>query len=106
MLVNKIKLKNYRNFENLEINLSEGINIFYGQNAQGKTNFLESIYLCSKGRSHRTHIDKELILFDKEETMVQAIVQNNILKEKIDINLKKNKTKGIAVNGLTLKKNR
>ena len=58
MLITSIKLKNFRNYKNLNLNLSKGINIFYGNNAQGKTNIIESIYLCSIGRSFRTKREK------------------------------------------------
>ena len=59
MWINKIKIKNFRNYNNLEINLSKTINIFYGDNAQGKTNIIESIYLSSIGKSFRTNKEKE-----------------------------------------------
>ena len=59
MYIEKIKLQNFRNYSFEEINLCEGINIFYGDNAQGKTNILESIFLSSLGKSFRTNKDKE-----------------------------------------------
>ena len=52
MFVEKLFLKSYRNLKDLELNLSNGVNIFYGNNAQGKTNLLEAIYIASTGRSH------------------------------------------------------
>ena len=66
MWINKIKIKNFRNYNNLEIDLNNKINIFYGENAQGKTNIIEAIFLCSIGKSFRTNKDKELIKFDEE----------------------------------------
>ncbi len=47
MYIDKIKLKNFRNYDNLAVDLNQGINIFYGDNAQGKTNLIEAIYLCA-----------------------------------------------------------
>jgi DNA replication and repair protein RecF len=104
MFIKKIMLKDYRNFESLTIELYEGVNIFYGDNAQGKTNFLESIYLGSKGRSQRTHIDKELIFFGKNDAQIQIFVQNENITDKVDIHIKKDKKKGIALNNVPIKK--
>ena len=55
MYLKKIELINFRNYEKQEINLGKNINIFYGDNAQGKTNIIESIFLCSFGKSYRTN---------------------------------------------------
>ena len=65
MYINKVYLENFRNYNNQEIVLCPNINIFYGNNAQGKTNIIESIYLCSMGKSFRSKKDKDLIMFDK-----------------------------------------
>ena len=61
MFIKNIKLYNFRNYNNLEINLNEKINIFHGNNGQGKTNFLESIYFMSITKSHRSFVDKFII---------------------------------------------
>ena len=61
MHIKTIKLDNFRNYTNQEINLSEGINLFVGDNAQGKTNILEGVFLCAIGKSFRAHKEKELI---------------------------------------------
>jgi|LSQX01.1.fsa_nt_gb DNA replication and repair protein RecF len=61
MFINNITLKDFRNYEYQEIYPKKGINIIYGRNAQGKTNILESIFLCSAARSHRTNKDSDLI---------------------------------------------
>lgn len=104
MYVKKICLKNYRNIEKLELNLTDGVNIFYGQNAQGKTNLLESIYMCATGRSHRTHKDKELINFDSDEAHIRIEVCKQNIQDKIDIHLKKESKKGIAINNIPINK--
>ena len=74
MHIKRIRLINFRNYLNLDIELNKKINIFIGKNAQGKTNFLESIYLCAMGKSFRTSSDKELINFDKDESYVSSYV--------------------------------
>ena len=61
MIVKQIELHNFRNYENLNLPLSERVNIFYGDNAQGKTNILESIYVCSTKKSHKGSKDREMI---------------------------------------------
>ena len=102
MYINKIKLNNFRNYEEEEINLKSGINVFYGDNAQGKTNILESIYIASMGKSFRTKKDKELIKLEKQKSFIEVeyekIDRNG--KIKIEIGEKKN----IFVNGVKLKK--
>ena len=65
MHINKIKLENFRNYEEQEIDLVNGINLFLGDNAQGKTNIIEAIYICAFGKSYRTIKDNELIMFNK-----------------------------------------
>ena len=53
MYIEEIKLKNFRNYNNQEIKLKNGINLFYGNNAQGKTNIIESVFLCSISNEKR-----------------------------------------------------
>ena len=71
MYIKKINLINFRNYDEQEINLNKGINLFFGDNAQGKTNIIESIFLCSMGKSFRTNKDKELIKFEKIKSEVE-----------------------------------
>ena len=66
MYIEKINLKNFRNYEEQEIILNPKINIFYGDNAQGKTNILEAIFLSGFGKSFRTSKEKEMINIEKE----------------------------------------
>ena len=70
MYIEKIKLENFRNYEKQEINFNKGINIIYGNNAQGKTNIIESIFICSMGKSFRAKKDKELIKFNEEKAQI------------------------------------
>ena len=71
MYIESIELKNYRNYEELHIDLNQGTNILYGDNAQGKTNVLESIYVCCTTKSHRSSKDKELIQFGELESHIK-----------------------------------
>ena len=75
MYIKKIELINFRNYEKQTIELGENINIFFGNNAQGKTNIVESIFLCSFGKSYRTNKDKELIKLDKNKLQVKIDYQ-------------------------------
>ena len=104
MRIKSLELLNYRNYETLQMNFSEGTNILYGNNAQGKTNILESIYVCATTKSHRGSRDKEMIRFEKDDAHIRMFVDKNGIEHKIDIHLKKNKTKGVAIDGLPIKK--
>lgn len=104
MYIEKLSLKNYRNIEQLNIELSENVNIFYGDNAQGKTNILESMFMCATGRSQRTHIDRELIQFGKDSAHIQMIVNKTDYSDRIDIHIKQKEKKGIAVNNIVVRK--
>ena len=75
MYIKKINLKNFRNYEEQEIILTKGINIFYGDNAQGKTNIIESVFLCALGKSFRSKKDKELIKFNENSATVKVDYQ-------------------------------
>ncbi len=104
MIIESIQLKNYRNYESLELNFDRGTNILFGDNAQGKTNILESVYLCATSKSHRGSKDKDLIRFGEEESHVRLLVNKHEMPYRIDMHLKKNKPKGVAVNGLPIRK--
>ncbi len=104
MYVESIELNNYRNIESARVDFSPGVNIFYGDNAQGKTNLLESIYLCGTSRSHRGSKDRELIRFGEEEAHIRLNFRKNDLTHRLDVHLKKRKSKGIAVDSVPLKR--
>ena len=72
MYIKKVILENFRNYENQEIELNENINIIYGNNAQGKTNIIESVFLCAFGKSFRAKKDSELIKFDENNCKVEV----------------------------------
>lgn len=104
MYIKKIILNNFRNYKKQEIELNKNINIFYGDNAQGKTNIIEAIYLSSIGKSFRTKRDIELVNIENTEN--NAIIE--IEYEKIDrngkIKLEINDKKNIYLNGIKIKK--
>lgn len=103
MYINKIKLKNFRNYEEEEeITLGPNINIFYGDNAQGKTNIIEAIFLCSIGKSFRTNKESELIKFNKDIASVYIEYEKSDRDGKIKIDL--NNKKSIYTNGIKIKK--
>ena len=102
MWIKKLKLNNFRNYQNQEIEFDKNINIIYGENAQGKTNIIESIFLSSVGKSFRTNKEKELIKFNENFCNVEIDYEKsdrdgNI---KIDISTKKN----IYINKIKIKK--
>ena len=102
MWISKIKLNNFRNYENQEIDLNEGINLFYGENAQGKTNIIEAIYLCSVGKSFRARKDQELIKFHEKNSSVEVNFNKSDREGKIKIQIENRKN--IFLNGIKLKK--
>lgn len=104
MIITELELKNYRNYDELHLNFDANRNLFYGDNAQGKTNILESIYVCSTTKSHRGNKDKELIKFGEPESHIRLSYLKNEIPYVIDMHLKSNHAKGIAINGVPIKK--
>ena len=104
MIIKSLELSNFRNYESLHLDFSEGTNIFYGDNAQGKTNILESLYMISTTRSHRGVKDRDLIRFGQEEAHIRTVLIKNDLDYQVDMHLRKSKTKGIAINGQRIRR--
>jgi DNA replication and repair protein RecF len=104
MYVKNISLVSYRNYSNLNIELSKSVNVFIGDNAQGKTNILESIYYCAFAKSHRTSKDKELITWDKDKAYISVLIGKNRIDKKIDINILRDGKKAIKVNNIKINK--
>ena len=102
MWIKNIKIKNFRNYNQEEINLEKNINIFYGKNAQGKTNIIEAIFLCSLGKSFRAKKDNEMIKLNEKNAIVEIEYEKSDRdgKIKIEIGNKKN----IYLNGIKIKK--
>ena len=104
MFIESIELSDYRNYSHLHIDFHKGTNVLYGDNAQGKTNILEAVYVCSTTKSHRGSKDKEIIRFGADESHIKMMVRRDGIPYRIDMHLKKNKAKGVAVNGVPIKK--
>lgn len=104
MIVKSIELKNFRNYENLSLSFDEGTNILFGNNAQGKTNILEAVYMSGTTKSHKGSKDRELIRFGETEAHIRTVVAKGDREYQIDMHLKQNRSKGIAVNRVPIKK--
>lgn len=104
MIIESVELKNYRNYNELHMDFSQGTNLLYGDNAQGKTNILEAIYVCATTKSHRGSKDKEMIGFGEEESHMKLNIRKNDVPYRIDMHLRMNKTKGVAINGIPIHK--
>lgn len=102
MYINKLELENFRNYKEQKVDLINGINLFLGDNAQGKTNIIEAIYICAFGKSYRTLKDNELIEFGKEYCRINLdyIKNNNIFTTSFfidSLNRKQIKNNGIKI---------
>ncbi len=102
MIIESLDLQNFRNYEELHLRFDKGTNILYGDNAQGKTNVLEAIYLCGTTKSHKGSRDREMIRFDSEEAHIRTVVEKEEFTHQIDVHLKKNDPKGIAVDRIPI----
>ncbi len=76
MIIKSMSLKNYRNYQTLTLDFDKKTNIFYGDNAQGKTNILEAVYVSGTTKSHRSSKDQEMIRFSEEEAHIRTLVEN------------------------------
>ncbi len=104
MIIKSIELADYRNYDSLTMEFSSGTNILYGDNAQGKTNILEAIFVSATTKSHKGSKDKDIINFDKEEAHIRTYIEKEGIESRIDMHLRRNKSKGLAVDGQRLKK--
>lgn len=104
MFIRSIELSDFRNYDTLSITFDRDINILYGDNAQGKTNILESAYLCSTTKSHKGSKDKEMIKMGCNEAHIRMLVEKNDMCHTIDMHLKRHKSKGIAIDSIPIHK--
>lgn len=104
MLINRLKLRNFRNYESLSIDFEKDYNIIYGNNAQGKTNIIEAIFLCASGRSHRTSKDLELLKTGTPGYYIGLSLEKEEEVSEIEIHYAKDERKKISVNEIPLKK--
>lgn len=104
MFIKRLQMLNYRNYNVLDINLGPNVNVFMGDNAQGKTNILEGIYYCAFARSHRTSKDRELINWKADNALLSVSVGRDRLDKRIDISILKDGKKAIQINKIKIKK--
>ena len=103
MIIETLELKNYRNYDHLKLELSPGTNIFFGDNAQGKTNVLEAIFLACTSKSYRIIHDRDLIQFGHDEAHIKMETRKRKVPYRVDMHLKKNKPKGIAIDEIPIR---
>lgn len=104
MIIQSIELQDFRNYTHQKVEFDEKTNIFYGDNAQGKTNLLEAVYVCGTTKSHKGSRDKDMIRFEAEEAHLCMLVKKKQSSYKIDMHLKRGKPKGVAVNGVPIRR--
>ena len=104
MFIKRLQMLNYRNYNVLDISLGPHVNVFMGDNAQGKTNILEGIYYCAFARSHRTSKDRELINWNADNALLSVSVGRERLDKRIDISILKDGKKSIRINKIKIKK--
>lgn len=104
MHIDSLEIGNFRNYNFAKIDFHNKTNILYGDNAQGKTNILESIFVCGTTKSHKGCKDKELIQIGQDEAHIRIYLKKRNISHRIDMHLKKNKGKGIAIDGIPIKR--
>lgn len=104
MFIKSLELKNYRNYDELSMDFSKGTNLLYGDNAQGKTNILEAIYLGATTKSHRGSKDRELIKFHENESHIRIQYEKQEIVHQLDMHLKKSKSKGAAIDRIPIRR--
>lgn len=102
MNIKRLALCDFRSYENVVVDFDDGVNIIYGNNAQGKTNLLEAIYFCSIGKSMRTNKEREVIRMGKEIAKIKVDIAENNLKRTIEIVFSKKNKKTIKINGIAI----
>lgn len=104
MQIRNLKLRNFRNYDHLNMDFSDSFNIIYGNNAQGKTNIIEAVFLCASGRSHRTSKDQELLKNGESEFEIRLQFTKETIDEEIRINFNNEERKKIKINDIPVKK--
>ena len=103
MKLTNLQLQNFRNYESVQLEFTDGVHVFIGENAQGKTNLMESIYALAMTKSHRTTNDKELIGWNKEFATIKGTVEKTTTKTNLELQFSK-KGKIAKVNYLEQKR--
>ena len=104
MQINQVLLKNFRNYRDLSIRFDQGVHVFCGRNAQGKTNLLEAIFIAVLGKSFRASNEEEVIHWDAHECNLQVKFQNKIADHELKIKLKREGARENILNGQPVKK--
>ena len=104
MYIESIELSNYRNYSDVKVEFGKNTNILYGDNAQGKTNILESIYMAATTKSHRGSKDRDIIRIGEDESHIRLFVNKKDISHRVDMHLRKNKNKGVAIDGIPIKR--
>ena len=104
MILRSLELRNYRNYDNQKITFGDKMNVLIGKNAQGKTNILESVFLCAIGKSPRTNKEKDLIKWNSTFAKVTAEVVRKDGQKKLEIFMFSDQNKTIKINGLPIKR--
>ena len=104
MYIERLELKDFRNYNYLDISFNKGVNVFIGQNAQGKTNILEAICYTSLAKSHRTNRDKEVIRWGESDAYIRTKVYRNMLDKTIEMKFFKQGGRGISINSVKANK--
>ncbi len=104
MYIKNIKIKDFRNYDELELEFNNKVNFILGQNAQGKTNLLESLYITSIGKSFRTGRDSEMIGFDKDFAKIYAEISRDGLDGSVEIIIDRSGKKFVKLDGVKIRK--
>jgi len=104
MLIREIQLNGFRNYDSLSLSFTDGVNLLYGDNAQGKTNLLEAIFISATTRALRGGRDRELIRFGDEEAHIETCIVNRGCTHRVDMHLRRSKPKGIAIDGVPIRR--
>ena len=104
MYIKELKLKNFRNYEDLTVDFDERVNLITGQNAQGKTNLIESLYMSSIGRSFRTAHENEMIRFGEEGAYIKVLAEKEFTDTKVEIMLRSDSRKAIKKDGTVVRR--
>ena len=103
MYISRLELRNFRNYEQLSLDLSPEINVIYGKNGYGKTNLLEAMFLCCIGKSFKGAKDSEMIRYDQSEYFVKTRIEDNVCGS-VSVKYEKNKLKYVEIDGLYIEK--
>ena len=104
MYIKRLKIKDFRNYEVLDLEFDKKVNIIIGSNAQGKTNLLESVYISSLGRSFRTSKDTDMIRFGSDRSIIDMVYNKDLGDMDINIIIYKDHKKTVKIDGVKIKK--